>query len=98
MRCSENSPTVPRACSNGSPCPGTRHFRNRGIDMQEALRLRLPDAEPVDRADFVEQARVTRRDSDASLRGLALTIRDVKKSFGDHSVLRGIDLHIPAGQ
>jgi sulfonate transport system ATP-binding protein len=66
--------------------------------MQEALRLRLPDAEPVDRAEFVEQARVMRRGSEASLRGLALTIRDVRKSFGDHSVLRGIDLHIPAGQ
>jgi len=31
-------------------------------------------------------------------RGLALTIRDLRKSFGDHAVLRGIDLHIPAGQ
>jgi sulfonate transport system ATP-binding protein len=66
--------------------------------MQEALRLRLPDAEPVDRADFVERARVARRGSDAALRGLPLTIRDLRKSFGDHAVLRGIDLHIPAGQ
>jgi sulfonate transport system ATP-binding protein len=66
--------------------------------MQEALRLRLPDAEAVDHADFVEQARVARRGSDAALRGLPLTIRNLNKSFGDHAVLRGIDLHIPAGQ
>jgi sulfonate transport system ATP-binding protein len=66
--------------------------------MQETLRLRLPDAEPFDRADFVEQARQTRRSSDASLHGLALTIRDLRKSFGDHEVLRGVDLHISPGQ
>ena len=30
--------------------------------------------------------------------GLALTIRNLHKSFADHEVLRGIDLHIPAGQ
>jgi sulfonate transport system ATP-binding protein len=65
--------------------------------MQEALRLRLPDAEPLDRADFVEQARQTRRGSDASLHGLPLTIRDLRKSF-DHEVLRGVDLHISPGQ
>jgi sulfonate transport system ATP-binding protein len=66
--------------------------------MQEVLRLRLPDAEPLDRADFVEQARQTRRGSDASLHGLPLTIRDLRKSFGDHEVLRGVDLHISPGQ
>jgi sulfonate transport system ATP-binding protein len=66
--------------------------------MREALRLRLPDAEPLDRADFVEQARQTRRGSDASLHGLPLTIRDLRKSFGDHEVLRGVDLHVPPGQ
>ena len=32
------------------------------------------------------------------LRGLSLTIRGLRKSFGDNEVLRGIDLHIPAGQ
>jgi sulfonate transport system ATP-binding protein len=66
--------------------------------MQEALRFHLPDAEPVDRADFVEQARLTRRGSEASSHALPLTIRDLRKSFGDHAVLRGIDLHVPAGQ
>ena len=66
--------------------------------MQEALRFLAPDAEPVERADFVEQARLVRRDQEASARGLPLTIRALRKSFGDHEVLRGIDLHIPAGQ
>ena len=66
--------------------------------MQEALRFLLPDAEPVDRADFIGQARLARRGQALPSRGLALTIRDLHKSFGDHAVLRGIDLHIPAGQ
>jgi len=65
--------------------------------MQEAL-FHLLGAEAVDRADFVEQARLRRRGSEPSLRGLSLTIRHLRKSFGDHAVLRGIDLHIPAGQ
>ena len=65
--------------------------------MQEALRFRAPEVEPVERADFVEQARLLRRRGETS-RGLPLTIRDLRKSFGDNEVLRGIDLHIPAGQ
>jgi sulfonate transport system ATP-binding protein len=66
--------------------------------MQEALRFLLPDAEPLDRADFIGQARLARRGQALPSRGLALTIRGLHKSFGDHEVLRGIDLHIPAGQ
>jgi sulfonate transport system ATP-binding protein len=66
--------------------------------MQEALHFRLPDAEPVDRANFIEQARRLRRASSALPHGLPLTIRGLRKSFGDNEVLRGIDLHIPAGQ
>ena len=66
--------------------------------MQEALRFHLPDAEPVDRSDFVEQPWRARRGSNASSHGLPLTIRNLRKSFGDHAVLRGVDLHIPAGQ
>jgi sulfonate transport system ATP-binding protein len=66
--------------------------------MQEALRFRSPDAEPVEPADFIEQARLLRRSSEVLSRGLALTIRGLQKSFGDNEVLRGIDLHIPAGQ
>jgi sulfonate transport system ATP-binding protein len=66
--------------------------------MQEALNFRLSDAEPLDRIDFVEQARVARDGVHDQLRGLPLTIRGLRKSFGQNEVLRGIDLHIPAGQ
>jgi sulfonate transport system ATP-binding protein len=66
--------------------------------MQEALRFRPLDAETVDRADFVKRPRLLRRDAEALLRGLSLTIRGLHKSFGDNAVLRAIDLHIPAGQ
>src|SRR5713226_7870173 len=66
--------------------------------MQEALRFLPTDAEAVDRADFIEQARQMRHGSEAPSRGLALTIRGLRKSFGDNEVLRGVDLHIPAGQ
>jgi sulfonate transport system ATP-binding protein len=66
--------------------------------MQEALRFLSPDAELVERADYFEQARLARRSSAGSSRGLPLTIRGLRKSFGDNEVLRGIDLHLPAGQ
>jgi sulfonate transport system ATP-binding protein len=65
--------------------------------MQEALRFRAPHAEPVSAPDFVEQARLWRRTANVP-RGLPLTIRALRKSFGDNEVLRGIDLQIPAGQ
>src|SRR3984957_18532020 len=66
--------------------------------MQEALHLRLPDAERVARTDIIEQARFAQRSSEALARGLPLTIRGLRKSFGDNQVLHGVDLHIPAGQ
>jgi sulfonate transport system ATP-binding protein len=66
--------------------------------MQEALRFLPSGAEPVERADFIEQARLARRSAERPSRGLALTIRALQKSFGDNEVLRGIDLQIPAGQ
>ena len=66
--------------------------------MQEALRFLQTDAQPVDRAAFIEQAQLLRRSSEAAARGLPLTIRGLRKSFGANEVLRGIDLHIPAGQ
>jgi sulfonate transport system ATP-binding protein len=66
--------------------------------MQEALSFLQPDAVPVDSADFIKQARLARRDPEATSRGLPLTIRGLRKSFGANEVLRGIDLHIPAGQ
>src|ERR1700742_1849172 len=66
--------------------------------MQEALRFDPTAAEPVTRADFIEQARAAQRHSDDAHRALALTIRGLRKSYGDNAVLRGVDLHIPAGQ
>jgi sulfonate transport system ATP-binding protein len=66
--------------------------------MQEALRFQSVDAEPVDRADIFPQARQLRHASEGVTRGLSLTIRGLRKSFGDNEVLRGVDLHIPAGQ
>ena len=47
--------------------------------MQEAVRFLQPDAEPLDRADFVEQARLARRGSEAPSRGLPLTIRGLRE-------------------
>jgi sulfonate transport system ATP-binding protein len=66
--------------------------------MQEALRFHVPDVETDEGADYVEEARLFRQGSEHAARGLALTIRGLQKSFGDHDVLRGIDLHIPAGR
>ena len=66
--------------------------------MQQALRFLGPDAEPVDPPDLIEQARLAQRGSEIFSRGLPLTIRGLRKAFGDNQVLRGIDLHIPAGQ
>src|SRR3981081_726231 len=65
--------------------------------MQEALRFLPPDTGPVDRVDFMDRAHLARRGSQVS-QGLPLTIHGLRKSFGDNEVLRGIDLHVPAGQ
>jgi len=64
----------------------------------EALRFLQPEAQLRESGELIEQARRTRRGWTALSRGLALTIRGLRKSFGDNEVLRGIDLHIPAGQ
>ncbi|MCC8942663.1 ATP-binding cassette domain-containing protein, partial [Bradyrhizobium sp. Arg68] len=66
--------------------------------MQEALRFQPVDARPVARANFIAEVQHLRRAPDNAARGLSLTIRGLQKSFGDNEVLRGIDLHIPAGQ
>jgi sulfonate transport system ATP-binding protein len=66
--------------------------------MQEALRILASDAQLVALPEVVEQARHVQRKPDGQARGLPLTIRGLRKSFGDNEVLRGIDLHIPAGQ
>src|SRR5579885_3372696 len=66
--------------------------------MQEVLRFQSAGAAPVARPDFLAEAELLRRGSEAAARGLSLTIRGLRKSFGDNEVLRGVDLHIPAGQ
>jgi sulfonate transport system ATP-binding protein len=66
--------------------------------MQEALRILASDAQLTALPEIVEQARQIQRGSESRSPGLALTIRGLRKSFGDNEVLRGIDLHIPAGQ
>ena len=66
--------------------------------MQEALRFDPIAAEAVMREDFLEQARTARHPAKGARRGLSLTIRGLRKSYGDNAVLRGIDLHIPSGQ
>jgi hypothetical protein len=43
--------------------------------MQEAVRFLAPDTVPVDRKDFIEQARLARRSSEGPSRGLPLVIR-----------------------
>src|SRR5215471_361923 len=63
--------------------------------MQTALLL--SETEPAERVRAIPHARLAREQQQAEL-GLPLNIRGLRKSFGDHEVLRGIDLHIPAGQ
>ncbi|AWL94197.1 MULTISPECIES: ATP-binding cassette domain-containing protein [Bradyrhizobium] len=63
--------------------------------MQTAVRSSLPETELASRANFAPHARVVR---EAQSTGLPLSIRGLRKSFGSNEVLRGIDLHIPAGQ
>lgn len=66
--------------------------------MQTAFRTSLPETELASRANFAPHARVAREERRVHVSGLPLYIRGLRKSFGDNEVLRGIDLHIPAGQ
>lgn len=66
--------------------------------MNQPLRLVAQDAQRVGPPELIAQAQTARYQSDRTTRGLALTIKGLRKSFGDNAVLRGIDLHIPAGQ
>src|SRR5438034_10527161 len=65
--------------------------------MQEALRFRQADDQAVNAEAFIDRAKPARR-GPAAPRGLPLTFRGLRKAFGDHEVLRGIDLYIPPGQ
>jgi sulfonate transport system ATP-binding protein len=64
----------------------------------EALQLILSDTQVLrtgeDDTPFHDQP----RPASGTSRGLPLTLRNLRKSFGDNDVLRGIDLHIPAGE
>ncbi|MBB4424156.1 sulfonate transport system ATP-binding protein [Bradyrhizobium sp. CIR48] len=63
--------------------------------MQTAVRTSLPETELASRVNFAPHARIVR---EVQTSGLPLSIRGLRKSFGSNEVLRGIDLHIPAGQ
>ena len=66
--------------------------------MEQPFRFLPTSAQLVNSIEVIEQAKSARRVSGVPSRGLGLTIRGLRKSFGDNEVLRGIDLHIPAGQ
>ncbi|MGY4482270.1 sulfonate transport system ATP-binding protein [Bradyrhizobium sp. LM3.2] len=68
------------------------------VTCRTALRTSLPETELAGRANFAPHARVLREERPAQTSGLPLSIRALRKSYGDNEVLRGIDLHIPAGQ
>jgi len=52
----------------------------------------------VDSVSVTSEAKTERQTATTLSRGLGLTIRGLRKSFGHEDVLRGINLHIPAGQ
>ena len=64
--------------------------------MHEAVRFRTAAAEAV--IARISSSGRGCRGVKRPARGLSLTIRGLRKSFGDNQVLRGIDLDIPAGQ
>lgn len=67
--------------------------------MNQAVRFTPLEANALDAAsDLIRDAAASRQDVRDPSRALSLTIRGLRKSFGDNEVLRGIDLHIPAGQ
>ncbi|RYX93689.1 MAG: ATP-binding cassette domain-containing protein [Bradyrhizobiaceae bacterium] len=68
------------------------------MTIQQSLRLDHSEARRVQAPAGVEQALAEKARRSQTSRGAALTIRGLRKAFGDNEVLRGIDLHIPAGQ
>lgn len=69
------------------------------MTLQQSLRLSHAEAQRVNAPAGVEQALAEQAHRSQPKRGgSALTIRGLRKAFGDNEVLRGIDLHIPAGQ
>lgn len=69
------------------------------MTLQQSLRLSHSEAQRVDAPAGVEKALAEQaRRSQQKRGGAALTVRGLRKAFGTNEVLRGIDLHIPAGQ
>jgi sulfonate transport system ATP-binding protein len=66
--------------------------------MQQLVRLVPSNAESLQAAELIRRAGAVHDHERDSSRALSLTIRGLRKSFGDNEVLRGIDLQIPAGQ
>jgi sulfonate transport system ATP-binding protein len=66
--------------------------------MQQPLRLVSDTAAVVSSCVIEHAAPVLRSRGEPDARGLPLVIRGLSKSFGENQVLRGIDLHIDAGQ
>jgi sulfonate transport system ATP-binding protein len=64
----------------------------------QPLRLVSASTRPADGSNLLHEADVARVAAPSSSRGLPITLRGVRKAFGDHQVLRGVDLHIPASQ
>jgi sulfonate transport system ATP-binding protein len=71
------------------------------MHMNQSLRLAHIDAQLFEPPSEFDEALAERRQAvrpSPANRGLSLTIRGLRKSFGANEVLRGVDLHIPAGQ
>jgi sulfonate transport system ATP-binding protein len=59
----------------------------------------VPDLQAIGTSAAIDQPTpLLRSFGEPDRRGLPVTIRGLSKSFGDNQVLRGIDLHIAAGQ
>lgn len=69
--------------------------------MQQLVRLVPSNAESLQAMELIRSAATVLDqppDRADTSRALSLTIKGLRKSFGHNEVLRGIDLHIPAGQ
>lgn len=66
--------------------------------MQTALRTRLSEAAHAGQALLERESRIVPDSIPEHTRGLPISIEGLRKSFGDHEVLRSVDVHIPAGQ
>jgi sulfonate transport system ATP-binding protein len=63
--------------------------------LLDALR---PDSPALDRREDAPAPRAGPVPPRSAPRGIAVTVRDLRKAFDGHAVIEGLDLHIPAGQ